>query len=195
MLGARPSRREGLPQHAIKNERFYVATITRQGIEMHTNGELPPEGSRAPAFTLVDRQLRDVHLSDYRGRKKLLSILPSLDTPTCALSTRKFNEYAQEHPEALVLVISADLPFAQGRFCTGEGLSNVLTLSTMRSDFARDYGVLIVDGPRAGLAARAVLVLDEEDTVLYSELVPELTQEPDYARALAVLHADPVAPS
>ncbi|MFO7639819.1 MAG: thiol peroxidase, partial [Candidatus Competibacteraceae bacterium] len=127
-------------------------------------------------------------LADYAGKKKLLNIVPSLDTPVCALSTKKFNEHAKTHPDAVILVISADLPFAQGRFCGNEGLSNVVALSLMRSrQFAEDYGVLVTDGPLAGLTARAVVVLDENDVVRHAELVPEIAQEPDYAAALAAL--------
>ena len=165
-----------------------MATVTLQGNPVHTNGELPAVGSQAPDFHLVDSQLNDVHLADFAGRKKLLNIVPSLDTPTCAESTRKFNQYAKAHPEAVILVISADLPFAQSRFCSSEGLENVRTLSMMRSrNFAKDYGVLLEDGPLAGITARAVVVLDENDRVVYTQLVPEIADEPDYEAALAAL--------
>lgn len=165
-----------------------MATITLRGKEIHTAGELPRVGSKAPDFTLTDKDLRDVSLGEWTGRKKLLSIFPSIDTPVCALSTKKFNEYAREHEDTVMLMISADLPFAQQRFCTNERLANVLTLSSMRDpDFAEDYGVKIVDGPLAGLLARAIVVLDENDTVVHSELVPEIGQEPDYAAALKAL--------
>jgi thiol peroxidase len=137
---------------------------------------------------LVDKDLNDVSLSKFAGKRKILSIVPSLDTPVCAQSTRVFNEKAASLPNTVVLVISADLPFAQARFCGGEGLDNVITLSSMRGrDFAKDYGVMITDYPLAGLMARAVIVADENDTVLYSQLVPEITQEPDYDAALAAL--------
>ena len=136
----------------------------------------------------MNGKLENVSLSDFTGKKKLLNIVPSLDTPVCATSTRKFNETASKHPNTVVLIVSADLPFAQGRFCTVEGLENVIALSTMRSPaFATDYGVLIEDGPLAGITARAVVVLDENDKVIYSELVPEIAQEPDYEKALAAL--------
>jgi thiol peroxidase len=165
-----------------------MATITLRGKEIHTAGELPRVGSKAPDFTLTDKDLRDVGLSDWTGRKKVLSIFPSIDTPVCALSTKKFNEYARDHEDAVMLMISADLPFAHGRFCNAERLANVLPLSAMRNrDFAQDYGVLIEDGPLAGLMARAILVLDENDTVVHSQLVPEIGQEPDYQAALKAL--------
>jgi thiol peroxidase len=165
-----------------------MASVTLQGNECHTNGELPAVGSNAPDFHLVDGKLNDVHLSDYAGKKKLLNIVPSLDTPTCAISTRKFNEQARDRDDAVVLVVSADLPFAQGRFCGAEGIDTVIPLSMMRSrNFAKDYGVLITDGPLAGIAARAVVVLDENDKVIYTQLVPEIADEPDYEAALAAL--------
>jgi len=165
-----------------------MATITLQGNACNTNGELPGVGSTAPDFTLVDGKLNDVHLADYAGKKKLLNIVPSLDTPTCATSTRKFNELAADHDDAVVLVVSADLPFASGRFCGVEGLDNVVPLSLMRGKgFAKDYGVLITDGPLAGITARAVVVLDADNRVLYTQLVPEIADEPDYDAALAAL--------
>jgi thiol peroxidase len=165
-----------------------MANVTLQGTEFHTNGELPAVGSTAPDFHLVNGKLNDVHLADYSGKKKLLNIVPSLDTPTCATSTKKFNEHAQGLDDAVVLVISADLPFAQGRFCGMEGIENVIPLSLMRSrNFAKDYGVLLTDGPLAGITARAVVVLDENNTVRYTQLVPEIGDEPDYDSALAAL--------
>ncbi|HKJ21926.1 MAG TPA: thiol peroxidase [Gammaproteobacteria bacterium] len=165
-----------------------MATITLKGNEIHTNGELPAVGSKAPELHLVDKDLNDVSLADFKGKKKLLNIVPSLDTPVCATSTKKFNEYAHGRDDVIMLVVSADLPFAQGRFCASEDTTNVVPLSTMRSDkFSRDYGVLITDGPLAGITARAVVVLDEQDKVIYTELVPEIAQEPNYEKALAVL--------
>jgi thiol peroxidase len=165
-----------------------MATVTLQGNKIHTNGELPAVGTRAPDFHLVDGKLNDVHLADFSGKKKLLNIVPSLDTPTCATSTRKFNEQARGRDDAVVLVVSADLPFAQGRFCGAEGIDNVTPLSMMRSrGFAKDYGVLITDGPLAGITARAVVVIDENDKVVYTQLVPEIADEPDYEAALAAL--------
>jgi thiol peroxidase len=165
-----------------------MATITLQGNACNTNGELPGVGSTAPDFTLVDAKLNDVHLADYAGKKKLLNIVPSLDTPTCATSTKKFNELAADHDDAVVLIVSADLPFASGRFCGIEGLDNVVPLSLMRGKgFAKDYGVLITDGPLAGITARAVVVLDADNRVVYTQLVPEIADEPDYDAALAAL--------
>lgn len=163
-----------------------MAQVTLQGNPCHTNADLPAVGTTAPAFTLTDGELKDVSLGDFGGKKKLLNIVPSLDTPTCATSTRKFNEEANARDDLVVLIISADLPFAMSRFCSAENTNAVKTLSMMRDkDFARDYGVLIEDGPLAGLATRAVVVLDENDKVLYTQLVPEIADEPDYQRALA----------
>lgn len=165
-----------------------MATITLKGNEIHTAGEFPRVGGKAPDFTLTDRDLNDVSLAHWMGKKKVLSIFPSIDTPVCALSTRKFNDYARTHDDTVMLMVSADLPFAHKRFCGDEGLANVVTLSTMRAaDFARSYGVEITDGPMAGLTARAIVVLDENDTVVHSELVPEIAQEPDYEAALKAL--------
>ena len=165
-----------------------MATVTLRGNPIHTTGDLPAVGSTAPDFMLVDGDLKDQTLASYKGRKKVLNIVPSLDTPTCATSTRKFNEKASAMSNTAVLVVSSDLPFAQKRFCTTEGLKNVVPLSLMRSrEFAKSYGVLITDGPLAGICARAVVVVDENDKVLYRQLVPEIAQEPDYDAALAAL--------
>ena len=165
-----------------------MATITLKGTEIHTNGELPRPGDAAPDFNLVNADLGDVSLATYKGKRKLLSIVPSLDTPVCATSTKKFNDTAREKPDAVFLMIAADLPFAMSRFCKAEGTDNVVTLSMMRSrKFAKDYGVLIEDGPLAGITARAIVVIDENDKVIHSELVPEIAQEPDYDAAIAAL--------
>jgi thioredoxin-dependent peroxiredoxin len=165
-----------------------MANITLHGTPITTNGELPAVGSQAPDFHLVDGDLNDVKLATYAGKKKLLNIVPSLDTPTCATSTRKFNEFAKQHDDVVMLVISADLPFAQKRFCGAEGVDNVLPLSLMRTRaFAKDYGVLIEDGPLAGITARAVVVLDADNRVLHTEMVPEIGDEPNYDAALAAL--------
>ncbi len=165
-----------------------MAKITLEGNPFRTNGELPAVGSAAPDFHLVDKALQDIRLKDYAGKKKLLSIVPSLDTGVCATSTKKFNEHLAGRNDAVALVVSADLPFAQGRFCGAEGIDNVVTLSMMRSrNFAKDYGMLIEDGPLAGVTARAVVVLDENNRVVYTQLVPEIVQEPDYDAALAAL--------
>lgn len=165
-----------------------MAKVTLNGSPVKVAGELPAVGGRAPDFVLVDKDLADVTLATFAGKKKLLNIVPSLDTPTCAISTRKFNAHAKDHADAVVLVISADLPFAQARFCGNEGLANVVPLSMMRGrGFAKSYGVLVEDGPLAGITARAVVVVDADDKVLHTELVPEIAHEPDYERALAVL--------
>jgi thiol peroxidase len=165
-----------------------MATVTFKGNPVHTNGDLPKAGQQAPDFRLVDENLNEVSLADFKGKKKLLNIVPSLDTNVCAASTRRFDQRIGEAPNAVALIISADLPFAQKRFCSSEGLNNVRTLSLVRSkDFAEDYGVLITDGPLAGLTARAVVVLNENDKVVYTQLVPEIGQEPDYDRALTAL--------
>jgi thioredoxin-dependent peroxiredoxin len=165
-----------------------MANITLKGNPFHTCGNLPTVGSKAPDFVLVDGKLANKSLADFAGKKKLLSIVPSLDTPVCAMSTKKFDEHAKAHPDTVMLMISADLPFAQGRFCTAEGATNVVPLSLMRSrKFAEDYGVLIEDGPLAGVTARAVVVLDQNNKVVHSELVSEVAQEPNYEKALAAL--------
>lgn len=165
-----------------------MAKITLKGNPIHTNGALPHLGTKAPDFLLVDGELHDRSLKDYKGKRKLLSIVPSLDTSVCSLSTKKFNEKVKAHPEVAVLVISGDLPFAQKRMCSQEHVENITPLSMMRNkEFGRAYGILIEDGPLAGICARAVVVLDESDHVLYTELVPEIAQEPDYDKALQVL--------
>ena len=162
-----------------------MAQVTLKGNPIHTNGELPAVGAAAPAFKLTGADLKDVSLADYKGKRKILNIVPSLDTPTCATSTRKFNEQASKLANTVVLVVSADLPFASKRFCTTEGLQNVVPLSLMRDkNFAKDYGVLIQDGPLQGVTARAVVVIDENDKVVHRQLVPEIAQEPDYDAAL-----------
>ena len=164
-----------------------MAQITLHGNATQTNGELPQVGSQAPDFVLTTGELADVSLSDYSGKKKLLNIVPSLDTPTCQLSTKKFNEAAKQHENAVFLTVSADLPFAQGRFCQAENLEVIQSLSTMRSNFSEDYGIKIVDGPLAGVTGRGVVVLDENNTVIHSELVGEIGDEPNYDSALATL--------
>ena len=163
-----------------------MTTVALGGNPIHLAGQFPKAGDAAPAFSLVNGKLEDVTLASFAGKKKILNIVPSLDTPVCATSTRKFNEEAGKLPNTVVLVISADLPFAAGRFCETEGLKNVVTLSTMRGrEFMKSYGVEIADGPLAGITARAVVVIDAGDKVVYTELVPEIKQEPNYAAALA----------
>ena len=165
-----------------------ASTVTLGGNPIDVAGSFPAKGQAAPAFTLVAKDLADVSLASFAGKRKVLNIFPSIDTPTCATSVRKFNQTANNLANAVVLCISADLPFAQGRFCGAEGLANVVTLSTLRGrEFLENYGVAIKNGPLAGLAARAVVVLDEQDRVLHSELVPEIKSEPNYDAALAVL--------
>ncbi len=165
-----------------------MAKITLKGNTIHTNGELPKTGEKAPDFMLVDGDLNNVTLATYKGKKKLLNIVPSLDTPVCAISTKRFNDAAKTKTDTVFLMISADLPFAMKRFCAAEGAANVIPLALMRSrKFAKDYGVLIEDGPLAGITARAVVVLDANDKVVYTQLVPEIAQEPDYEKALAAL--------
>ncbi|MEI7967659.1 MAG: thiol peroxidase [Betaproteobacteria bacterium] len=165
-----------------------MATVTLKGNPVPVNGTLPQPGSVAPPFTLASRELSDLGLETWAGKRKVLNIVPSLDTPTCQKSTRVFNEKASALRNTVVLVIAADLPFAMARFCGAEGLSNVVTLSTFRGrDFHHDYGVDITDGPLRGLTARAVVVLNEDNDVIHSELVPEIADEPDYDAALAAL--------
>lgn len=165
-----------------------MAKITLKGTAIQTSGELPALSSTAPDFTLVDGELKERSLKEFKGRRKLISMVPSLDTPVCSLSTKKFNDFAKKHPEIVIMVVSADLPFAQKRICQQEKLENVVTLSMIRSkDFAKAYGVLIIDGPLAGLSSRAILVLDENNRVIYREQVPEITQEPNYDPALQAL--------
>lgn len=163
-----------------------MATITLEGNEIHTNGDLPAVGSQAPDFKLTDKGMEDKSLADFAGKKKILNIVVSLDTGICETSTKKFNEAVSD--DTAVLVISADLPFAQARVCDAAGADKATTLSMMRSkNFAKDYGVLIQDGPLAGLCARAVVILDENNKVVYTEQVPEIAQDPDYDKALAAL--------
>lgn len=165
-----------------------MAQTALQGNPVQLSGELPAVGTAAPDFSLAAGDLSDVNLATYSGKKKLLNIVPSLDTGVCATSTKRFNELVAGRADAVALVISADLPFASGRFCGAEGITNIINLSMMRSrNFAKDYGVLIVDGPLAGITARAVVVLDADNQVVYTQLVPEITQEPDYDAAMAAL--------
>jgi thiol peroxidase len=164
-----------------------MATITFKGSPISTSGDLPSTGSPAPDFTLCSADLEDVSLSDFSGAPVILNIVPSLDTGVCQASARRFNEEAGAK-SVKVANISCDLPFAMGRFCGGEGLDHLLNLSAFRSpEFQKDYGVEIVDGPLRGLCCRAVVVIDAAGNVVYTELVPEIAQEPDYDAALASL--------
>lgn len=166
-----------------------MATVKMGDNEVKLNGELPKVGDKAPSFTLVDVELKDRRLGEFSGKKKLLNIFPSMDTPTCALSTKKFNEHAKVYDDTVMLMVSADLPFAQKRFCGDEGLDNVIPLSLMRGrdEFAKGYGVMIENGPLAGVTARAVVVIDASDKVVYTELVEYIGDEPDYNAALEAL--------
>jgi len=165
-----------------------MAEITLQGNPVHTLGTLPATGTQAPDFTLVKNDLSTATLSDYKGKKVVLNIFPSLDTPTCAASVRRFNAEASNLENTVVLCISKDLPFAQARFCGAEGLDRVETLSDFRDgNFGKNYQVEITDGPLAALESRAVVILNEEGKVIYTQQVPEIVDEPDYEAALAVL--------
>lgn len=165
-----------------------MATITLKGNEIHTFGELPKVGSKAPAFSLVANDLSVKTLNDYKGQKLVLNIFPSLDTGTCAASVRRFNQEASNLEGTKVLCISKDLPFAQARFCGAEGLANVETLSDFRTGgFGKDYKVEIADGPLAALESRAVVIVDEGGTVTYTQQVPEIVDEPDYDEVLKAL--------
>lgn len=165
-----------------------MATITLKGNAIETIGTLPAKGAAAPGFTLVKTDLSEVTLADYKGKKVVLNIFPSIDTPVCAASVRSFNKTAGELANTVVLCISADLPFAHTRFCETEGLKNVESLSMFRSPaFGKDYGVTITTGPIAGLLSRAIVIIDADGKVVYTEQVPEITQEPNYDAALAAL--------
>lgn len=164
------------------------SSVTLKGNPVDVAGNLPKIGSTAPNFTLVDKALADVTLETYAGKRKVLNIFPSVDTPTCAASVRAFNKHAANLTNTVVLNISADLPFAQTRFCAAEGIENVVNLSTMRGrDFLMNYGVLLFTSKLAGLAARAVIIIDENNVIQYIELVPEIANEPNYDAALAAL--------
>lgn len=164
-----------------------MATTAFKGTPVHTNGELPAPGTSAPDFRLIGTDLSVKTLADFQGQKKILTINPSYDTPVCQAAARTFNERAGSLDDVVVLVISADLPFAQKRFCVAEDLEGVVPLSTFRGSFLQDYGVELVDGPLEGLAARAIVVLDENDQVVHRELVPDIAQEPDYDAALSAV--------
>ena len=165
-----------------------MTEITLQGNKINTNGDVPEVGTIAPDFTLVDSDLNDVSLASYGGKNIVLNIIPSLDTPVCQKSTKIFNEKASSLSDVIILAVSADLPFAMKRFCTSESIEAVKPLSMMRSrNFAKDYGVLLVDGPLSGITARAVIVIDKNKKIIHSELVREIANEPDYEAALRSL--------
>lgn len=164
-----------------------MATVTLKGNEIHTAGTLPEVGSVLKDFTLVNAELGEKTLADFNGKKKIITIFPSIDTGVCAASAREFNKDATSLENTVVINVSKDLPFALGRFCAAEGIKNVETLSDFRGHFGSDYGVTITDSPMKGLLSRAVIVADEHNKVLYTEQVPEITQQPDYSAALAAL--------
>ena len=168
-----------------------MATFTIKGKAFSTNGDLPAVGSDAPDFTLTDGRLKNQTLSNFKGKKKLIYIVASLDTDVCENTTQKFSEAFGNRDDAVMLLVSADLPFAQSRYFGKGKIENIKPLSGMRNrNFAKDYGVLIQDGPLAGVMARAVVVIDENDKVLYTQLVEELTNNPDYDQAIAALSAN-----
>lgn len=165
-----------------------MAKITLQGNPINTFADLPAKGSKAKDFTLVKADLSDIKLSDFSGKNVILNIFPSLDTATCAMSVRRFNQEAASLENTVVLCISADLPFAAGRFCTTEGIKDVYTASVFRNEnFGREYGVVVTDGPLNGLLSRAVVVVDPDGKVTYTQQIPEITEEPDYTPVLEML--------
>jgi thiol peroxidase len=164
-----------------------MAEVTLGGNPVHTSGELPEVGSSVPSFTLTGNDLSDVSAGDFAGKNVILNIFPSIDTPTCATSVRTFNQRAADLDNTAVVCVSADLPFAQGRFCGAEGIDNVSTASSFRSSFGDDFGVTLSDGPLQGVLARAVVVVGADGSVKHTELVSEIAQEPDYDAALGAL--------
>lgn len=165
-----------------------MGTVFFKGTPCHTYGSIPAVGSQAPCFNLTGKDLNEVRCSDYKGKRVVLNVFPSLDTPVCAMSVRRFNADASKLDNTAVVCVSMDLPFAMNRFCTAEGIENVTVASAFRSPmFAEEYGLQLTDGPLAGLLARAVIIIDENGKIIYSELVDEITREPDYEAALSVL--------
>jgi thiol peroxidase len=178
-----------MPTFTIQVKTTSMASITLGGTPAQTNGNLPTTNQKAPDFTLSATDLSEKKLSDYNGYRKILNIFPSVDTGVCAASSRKFNEEASKLENTKVLCISRDLPFAQARFCAAEGLDNVEMLSDFKDGaFGKDYGLQITTGAFEGLHSRVVLILDENNTIMYTEQVPEIGQEPDYDSALKALH-------
>ena len=176
----------GNTQLSQKNKSF-MTTIQLKGNPIHTVGALPQNGTEAPDFTLVDTELGDKSLSQYKGKFVILNIFPSVNTGVCAASVRQFNKDAAAVPNAVVLCISKDLPFAQAQFCGAEGIKNVVMLSDFRTDFGHQYGVQMADGPLQGLLSRAVVVINPEGKIIYEQQVPEITEEPNYEKALAAI--------
>lgn len=164
-----------------------MAQTKFQGNTVNTNSDLPSVGSQAPEFTVTGSDLADISAADFKGKKIVLNIFPSVDTGVCAQSVRTFNEKAADLDNTVVLCVSKDLPFAHERFCAAEGIENVVSGSAFRSSFGEHFGVLQADGPMKGLLARAVIALDEDGKVIYTQLVPEITEEPDYEAALAAI--------
>lgn len=165
-----------------------METVFFKGTPCHTYGSIPAVGTQAPCFNLTGKDLNEVRCSDYKGKRVVLNVFPSLDTPVCAMSVRRFNADASKLDNTAVVCVSMDLPFAMNRFCTAEGIENVTVASAFRSPmFAEEYGLQLTDGPLAGLLARAVIIIDENGKIIYSELVDEITREPDYEAALSVL--------
>jgi len=164
---------------------MFMAKVTLKGNEVNTNSEIVKVGDSAPDFNLVDSDLNDVNLSNYEGKNKILSIVPSLDTPVCQKSTQIFNDKVSKLDNTVMLIVSSDLPFAMKRFCMSESLENVTPVSMMRSrNFAKDYGVLLIDGPLSGITTRAVVTISKENKILHAELVSEIANEPNYQAAL-----------
>ena len=164
---------------------MFMAKVTLKGNEVNTNSEIVKVGDSAPDFNLVDSDLNDVNLSNYEGKNKILSIVPSLDTPVCQKSTQIFNDKVSKLDDTVMLIVSSDLPFAMKRFCISESLENVIPVSMMRSrNFAKDYGVLLIDGPLSGITTRAVVTISKENKILHAELVSEIANEPNYQAAL-----------
>ncbi len=171
-----------------------MAKITLRGNAVTTVGDLPALNSKAPSFSLTKTDISECSLEDFAGKNVILNIFPSVDTPTCAASVRKFNETASSNENSVVLSVSADLPFAHSRFCEVDGLKDVIPCSVFRSaDFGTDYGVTITDGPLAGLLSRAIVVIDQDGQVKYTEQVPEIAQEPNYEAALAAISKPTIA--
>ena len=162
-----------------------MAKVTLKGNEVNTNSDIVEVGSSAPNFVLVDSELNDVNLENFSGKNKILSIVPSLDTPVCQKSTKIFNEKVNDLEDTVMLIVYSDLPFAMKRFCTSESLENVIPVSMMRSrNFAKDYGVLLIDGPLSGITTRAIVTISKDNKILHSELVSEIADEPNYQAAL-----------
>ena len=165
-----------------------METIYFKGTPCHTYGNIPAVGAEAPCFSLVDKDLKDIRCTDFKSKRIVLNIFPSLDTPVCAMSVRRFNKEAAELDNVVVVCVSMDLPFAQARFCAANNIKNVGVASAFRSPkFTEDYGLQMIDGPLAGLLARAVIVINENGKVIFSDLVDEITHEPDYEGAVSVL--------